>query len=205
MRTELADKYLKAHGMVVTRGEHKQQVFMPYIVMDKARELAAHSIGKLTLRHEAKRWRGELKRVYHDFYSDFFRPYTQDEVDEIIESFDGFERFIDNELQLTRVAVSNAVDFLDFELQMTMTDIFLTQITAQCAAIIYYDGFAANAPEAHRHNKHIERFERLTMKIGNAWYRSTGNTRTIASNEIPALDKALSRYAMKIANYNEQI
>lgn len=205
MRAELADKYLKAHGMTITRGTHKQQVFMPYIVMDKARELAAHSIGQLPLRHEAKRWRGELKRVYHEFCADFFRPYTQDEVDEIIESFDGFEAFIDNELQLTRVAVSNAVDFLDFELQMTMTDIFLTQITAQCAAIIYYDGFAPNAPEAQRHNKHIERFERLAMKIGNAYYKSTGNTRTIASNEIPELDRALSRYAMKIANYNEQI
>ncbi len=205
MRAELADKYLKAHGMTVTRGTHKQQVFMPYIVMDKARELAAHSIGQLPLRHEAKRWRGELKRVYHEFCADFFRPYTQDEVDEIIESFDGFEAFIDNELQLTRVAVSNAVNFLDFELQMTMTDIFLTQITAQCAAIIYYDGFSPNAPEAQRHNKHIERFERLTMKIGNAYYKSTGNTRTIASNEIPELDRALSRYAMKIANYNEQI
>ncbi len=205
MRAELAHKYLAAHGMVATKGAHITQVFLPYIIMDTARELFDRSIRPLPLRHKAAKCRNEMRAVYHEFCKDFFRPFTADEQDEIIESFDGFEAFIANELTFARVAVSNAVDFLDFDLQMTMTDIFLTQIVAECAGIIYYDAMNSRLPENYKHNAYIDRYERLAVMLGREYYKSTGNTRTIDNNDIPDVNRALERLAKRMTEYNQLI
>lgn len=205
MREELARKYLKAHNMVATKGTHLTQVFLPYIIMDYARELFDHSIALLPLRHLAKKHRGEMKKVYHEFCKDFFRPFTKEEQGEIIDSFDGFEAFIADDMTLTKVAVSNAIDFLDFDLQMTMADIFLTQVTAQCAGIVYFHLMNPNLPEGMRHNQYIDNYERLTMLVGNEYYKSTGNRRKIETNSIPDLDAALERLATRMTEFNEKI
>ncbi len=205
MRSELAEKYLKAHNLTATKGKHLTQVFLPYIIMDMARELESKSLGALTLRHKTKHFYKLAMGERAEFYRDFFRPFDDDEVDEIIESFDGFGEFIDNELQLTRVAVSNAIDFLDFNLQMTMTDIFLTEIMAQCAAIIYYDNFSANTRESFRHNGHIDNYESFIRRAGNEYYKSTGERRKVEADELPKVDAALARLARKMTEFNTKI
>ena len=205
MRSELAEKYLKANNLTATKGKHLTQVFLPYIIMDMARELESKSLGALTLRHNAKRYYNKAKGERKGFYSKFFKPFDDGERDEIIESFDGFGEFIDNELQLTRVAVSNAIDFLDFDLQMTMTDIFLTEIMAQCAAIIYYDNFSAGTKESFRHNDFIENYESFIRRAGNEYYKSTGEKRKITADELPKVDAALGRLARKMTEFNTKI
>ena len=205
MRNELAEKYLKANNLTATKGKHLTQVFLPYIIMDMARELESKSLGALNLRHLAKRFHNKAREERENFYSEFFKPFDDDEQDEIIESFDGFAAFIDNELQLTRVAVSNAIDFLDFNLQMTMTDIFLTEIMAQCAGIIYYDNFSAGTKESFRHNKHIEKYEMHIRRAGNEYYKSTGETRRITADDLPKVDAALGRLAKKMTEFNTKI
>jgi hypothetical protein len=205
MRAELAEKYLKANKLTATKGKHLTQVFLPYIIMDMARELESKSLGALTLHHNAKHYYTLAKIERGTFYRDFFRPFSREERDEIIESFDGFGEFIDNELQLTRVAVSNAIDFLDFDLQMTMTDIFLTEIMAQCAAIIYYDNFSASTKEGFRHNDFIENYESFIRRAGNEYYKSTGEKRKIAADDLPKVDAALGRLARKMTEFNTKI
>lgn len=205
MRPELAEKYIEAHGMTVTSGTHLTHLFLPYIVMDTARELFDRSIRPLSLRHRAQGYRSEMKRVYHEFCKDFFRPYTRDEQDEIIASFDGFEAFISDELTLARAAVGGAVDFLPFKTQMTLADIILTKVTAQCAGIIYYDFMNVNLPEGRRRNRFIDRYERLAMLLSEEYYKSTGHKEIVKINSIPHLDACLTRLAARMAKFNEEI
>lgn len=205
MRTELADKYLKAHGMRVTKGTHITQIFLPYIIMDTAKSVFDRGVGELTLHHLAHKYKNALRKAYYDFFKDFFKPFTQDETDEIIESFDGFESHLADELTLARVAVSNAVDFLPFELQMRIADIYLANIVAQCAGIIYYDSMNPRLPEGLRSNRHIEDFKRYALLVGREYYKSTGYRQTIAADNVPDLDAAMVRLARKMAEFNERI
>lgn len=205
MREELAYKYLKAHGLRVTKGTHVTHIFLPYIIMDTAKTVFDRGVGDLTLHHLAHKYKNELRKAYYEFFKDFFKPFTRDETDEIIDSFIGFEAYIADELTLARVAVSNAVDFLPFELQMTMTDIYLAHIVAQCAGIIYSDSMNPRLPEGLRSNKHIEDFKRYALLVGREYYKSTGYRQTIAADNVPDLDAAMVRLARKMAEFNERI
>lgn len=194
MSPETTQAYLRARGMQIVSGNLRdERIFLPYIIMDLAYQLFCKSVMPIPAKFELKKMKNELKKTYNRFNKDFFRIFTQEQQNEIIDAMDGFEVHVNNQLQITRVALSQAMRFLEFDLQMQMTDIFLINVLAQCAGIIYHDALTGKIPESVKHNKQIEDFAYQIVRFGNKYYKEQGGTRSVDINDVPALDASIDK------------
>lgn len=192
MRSEIAEAYLKSRGLRLKEGNlEDDQIFLPYLVMDTVYQLYCKTVKPLPVKHELKKMKNGMRDAYLRFNREFFRAFTPEMQDEIIDAMDGFDAYIADSLTITRAAVSNTVSFLDFGLQMKMTDMLLMNILANEAGIFYHDMFRG-LPERYRHEPNIEAMATLAQKFGDAYYKSGGGQRRINPNDVPKIDAAMN-------------
>lgn len=191
MRREIAEAYLKSRGLRLKEGDiEDDQIFLPYLVMDTVYQIYCRTVKPLPVKHELKRMKSGMRDAYMRFNRGFFRAFTPEMQDEIIDAMDGFDDYIADALTITRAAVSNTVSFLDFDLQMEMTDMLLMNILANSAGIFYHDMFRG-LPERYRHEPDIEAMATLAQRFGDAYYKSKGGQRRINPNDVPKIDSSM--------------
>ncbi len=191
MRRDIAETYLKSRGLRIKEGNiEDDQIFLPYLVMDTVYQIYCKTVKPLEVKHELKRIKNGMRDAYMRFNREFFRAFTPEMQDEIIDAMDGFDAYIADSLTITRAAVSNTVSFLDFDLQMEMTDMLLMNILANAAGIFYHDMFRG-LPERYRHESNIEVMATLAQKFGDAYYKSKGGQRRINPNDVPKIDSSM--------------
>lgn len=201
MRREIAEAYLKSRGLRLKEGDiEDDQIFLPYLVMDTVYQIYCRTVKPLPVKHELKRMKSGMRDAYMRFNRGFFRAFTQEQQDEIIDAMDGFDAYIADTLTITRAAVSSTVSFLDFDLQMKMTDMLLMNILANSAGIFYHDMFRG-LPERYRHEPNIEAMATLARRFGDAYYKSTGGQRRINPNDVPKIDGSMQALFRRILQW----
>lgn len=135
---DLVDTYIAHLGLRRIKGSGADPI-LPFFMLDVMNTIFREDILPLSKRFEAKKVAREWARNYHEFNSDFFSAFNDEQQDRMIDAMDDFECFIGNEVMVTRVAVMNllAGHGIELEAQRVLSSVMICNILSQCAQIFW--------------------------------------------------------------------
>lgn len=141
---EIIDVYLAHKGMKHSNPEHRDDVRMllPFFLMDVSYQIYCKDIKDYKCKHQAKAAKTRWKESYRQFNSDFFRPFSAEQIDFIIDQMDEFESYIHNHVvMLKSTAMSVFPKDAPFEEKKILASVLASNAVSQIAQHAYGDMF----------------------------------------------------------------
>lgn len=163
----LLDTYLSYHNLVLrstTSQEPKRDgmPFMPMLLMDAMNLLYEEYIAPLPLKHREKHLRTQWHEAYKHYISQEFMAFDDDQKCEICELMNDFEEYINNEVEMFRVASMSKFMSYDTDIRITLSAILACNALAQSAQILY-------KAQRRKENPYIASVESWSLKILNEY------------------------------------
>ena len=139
---DIVDTYIATLGLKRLKGERASPI-LPFFILDAMYDILTKDIAPVPVKGITKKALNEWMHNYGLFNRSFFRAFTQDQQDEVIDIMDAFEKHIGNDLTVTKVAVMNqlAKHGIEFERQKILASAVVANILAQQAGIIWEEVF----------------------------------------------------------------
>lgn len=142
MEKSLLTTYLSYNNLVMTPKTKDAKLdgtpFMPMLLMDAMNMIYKEYIAKLPLKHKEKLLRTRWHDAYEHFIKQELMAFNDDQKLYICESMmDNFEEYINNEVEMFRVASMGRFMQYDTEVRLTLSAILACSILAQSAEFIW--------------------------------------------------------------------
>ena len=142
MEKNLLDTYLDYHNLTLrsTTSEPPKRdgmPFMPMLLMDAMNMLYEEYIAPLPLKHREKQLRTRWHEAYKHYINQEFMAFDDDQKCEICELMNDFEEYINNEVEMFRVASMSKFMSYDTDIRITLSAILACNALAQSAQILY--------------------------------------------------------------------
>ena len=162
---ELVDTYLAHKGMRRIKGNGYDAI-LPFFMLDSMYQILSKDIAPIPCKQEQKLALKRWREAYNSFNQDFFRAYSQDQQDEIIDMMDAFETYINNDVLIAEVAVMNdlAQHGIPFEHQKVIASCVMCHVLAQ-AAQITWGAIYKNSRNISKESPHIK----AILKYSSTW------------------------------------
>ena len=163
----LLDTYLDYHNLTLrsTTSEPPKRdgmPFMPMLLMDAMNMLYEEYIAPLPLKHKEKQLRTRWHEAYKHFINQEFMAFDDDQKCEICELMNDFEEYINNEVEMFRVASMSKFMSYDTDIRITLSAILACNALAQSAQILY-------KAQRRKENPYIASVESWSLKILNEY------------------------------------
>ena len=136
--------------------------FMPMLLMDAMNLLYEEYIAPLPLKHREKHLRTQWHEAYKHYISQEFMAFDDDQKCEICELMNDFEEYINNEVEMFRVASMSKFMSYDTDIRITLSAILACNALAQSAQILY-------KAQRRKENPYIASVESWSLKILNEY------------------------------------
>jgi hypothetical protein len=142
MESNLLDTYLSYHNLVIKSKQKDAKpdgnIFMPMLLMDAMNMLYNDYIAKLPLKHKEKLLRTRWHDAYEHFIKQELMAFNDDQKLYICEYImDDFEEYINNEVEMFRVAAMSRFMQYDTDVRLTLSAILSCNILAQSAEYVW--------------------------------------------------------------------
>lgn len=135
---ELVNTYLEHQGFKkIEGGDDDFSPLLPFLMLDLMYQMWSKTIKPINCKFEMKRYKKAWIENYNAFNTQFFRCFTQEQQDAIIEKMDDFEEYVQNNLMIAKVQLMNCLSFETFERQEVLATCLLCSILAQASHIIW--------------------------------------------------------------------
>lgn len=164
----LLDTYLDYHNLTIlprkgTKEPRRDGMpFMPMLLMDAMNMLYDEYIAPLPLRHEQKRLRSWWHEAYKHYINQEFMAFNDDQKCEICDLMNDFEEYINNEVEMFRVASMSKFMLYDTDIRITLSAILACNALAQSAQILY-------KAQRRKENAYISSVESWSLKFLNEY------------------------------------
>lgn len=194
---EIVNVYLAYKHRKRTKGKRENLLFlMPFFIMDACYQIYCKDIKDLPCKHMMKQAKKRWAVCYHNYTSDFFRAFNEDQVEFIMDEMDEFNDYIHNSLvMLKSKVVSQIPDSVSFEDKKTLAALLLCNVLAQAAQHLHGEMFR-NFDMTKETNYDIEGVKKASYDISHFHPASKGVDLT-ASDETMKLVNALCKKIMK--------
>lgn len=196
--TEIVDKYLTSIGMKRVSGTSLEPI-LPFFMLDAAYNLWRKDISPIECRHELKFLKKQWITRYGMFNRQFFRAFTVDEQDEIIDKMDSFDAYIENHVMVARVQIMNYLQDLEFEQAVRCASLIIINIMCQSAGIVWSHVYK-NGRDRDRVNPDIQALEKLSSRFMNS-YHSAISSRNVNPNESKPIVDAVDVLCKKVIGW----
>ena len=158
---ELVDIYIATLGLKRLKGERASPI-LPFFILDAMYSILVKDIAPIPVKGPTKKALTEWTHNYNLFNRSFFRAFTQEQQDEVIDIMDAFIAHIGNDITVTQVAVMNQLSKhgIAFEGQKILASAMLCNILAQQATIVWEEVYK----KSNRYLAAIERHSKLWMQ-----------------------------------------
>ena len=155
---DLVDTYIATLGLKRLKGERASPI-LPFFILDAMYSILVKDLAPLEVKGQTKKALTDWLHNYGLFNRSFFRAFSQDQQDEVIDIMDSFEAYIGNDLTVTKVAVMNqlAKHGIEFEGQKILAAAVVANILAQQASIIWEEVYK-------RSNRYLLAIELLSKR-----------------------------------------
>lgn len=158
---ELSDAYIATFGLKRLKGERASPI-LPFFILDVMYSILTKDLMPIPVKGPTKKALHDWTHNYNIVNRDFFRAFTPEQQDEVIDIMDAFSEAIGNDITITQVAVMNqlAKHGIPFERQKIIASSVLCNILAQQASIIWEEVFKY----VNRYLAAIERHSKIWMQ-----------------------------------------
>lgn len=187
---EIVDAYFLAHGFRQTKGDAQDfSPMLPLLILDEVYTMYRKTILPITCTHEMKQAKKLWSESYNDFNRDFFRCFTAEQRDAIMEKMDNFEEYIAKDEMIAKVQIMNGLSFEPLERQEIIATCVLCSILVQSAQVVWRRIYK-NRRQEDTENIHLKNIRRGITKFGDAYYGK--NKPIVRLDENPQVAGAVS-------------
>ena len=198
---DLVDAYMRHVGMRRIAG-HSAMPILPFLLLDVVYTIFNKDIKPVKCHQQAKLVVNGWVRNYNEFNRDFFRAFTPEQRDVIIDMMDDFEEHISNHVTIARVAVMNGLPWLSFEEQRILASAAICHVLAHAAQVIWGEVYRDRMGR-RTENRSIAGIEKYTFEWTKA-FAGTVSDRKVDLNNDPAVNTAVSVLCRKIIAWLHQ-
>lgn len=196
---QMVEKYVASIGMRLVSGSGTLEPILPFFMTDVAYNLWRKDISPIECRHEQKLLKKQWITRYGMFNRQFFRAFTVDEQDEIIDKMDSFDAYIENHVMVARVQIMNYLQDLEFEQAVRCASLIIINIMCQSAGIVWSHVYK-NGRDRDRVNPDIQALEKLSSRFMNS-YHSAISSRNVNPNESKPIVDAVDVLCKKVIGW----
>lgn len=172
---------------------------MPFYIMDACYQIYCKEIKDLPCKQMMKQAKRRWGVCYHQYTTEFFRAFNEDQVEFITDQMDEFNDYIHNSVVILKSKVMSYVpDTVSFEDKKVLASLLLCNVLAQAAQHIHGEMYR-NSDMTKEVNIHIEGVKKASYDISRYHPASKGVNLT-ASAEVMKLIDALCKKIMKFLN-----
>ena len=143
---------------------------LPFFMLDAVYQIYMRDILPLDCKHETKRWRNIWSKAYNRVNMGFFRAFTVDQQDEVIDRMDSFGDYIYNHVMVAKFSIMNLIKDYPLEVQSTVSSCLVCSVIAQSAEIIWEEVYLDERGRK-THNHDIEQMVQAIQMFLNSWHR----------------------------------
>ena len=200
---EIIDAFCRSRGLVRKEGASLIPLH-PFLIMDCVLQIYTKWIAVLDdCRFEAKKYRNEWKKTYNALNRTFFKAFTPEQQDAVIDMMDDFDRYIYNDLVIAQMAIMDYFDTLEhegriMEDQQVASSCILAEVLCYTAKTTWERIFKVTG-QMDVYDQ-IERITKSIHRFINAWYKPT--THIDVTQDQRCMD-AISVLCKKVIRYLE--
>ena len=196
---EIVDKFIVHHDYVRIKGDSIEPI-LPMLMLDIVFDTYCKMIRDMKCRHKVQQAKTAWKDSYQRFNRDFFSCYTTDESVLVTDRMDDFEKYVNNEVVMLKLAIMNEMpQDEDFEVRNTVAAVMVCNMLAQAAQVIWDKNYRETNRRGER-NFHIQALVGATFNFANE-YHKTKDTVNVNLNESVPVEKAWDALSLKIIQY----
>lgn len=183
---EICDKFLASMGYTRVSG-HTLEPVLPALMLDLNYQIFQQEVKPLNCKQNMKVFKNRWIDAYNRFNTRFFKAFTQDEADEVIDRMDEFENWIANDVMITKVQIMNLLDDLPFETAKTCASLMIANILAQSAGIVWSHCYKTKSGYDCK-NMDIYAIERASASFMNLYHKAISQRNVKPSESKPICD-----------------
>lgn len=199
-KLDLLKAYLKHNNLVYVSGDC-WDLLLPFLMLDCVFQIYSKTIIPLKLKHEMKRWQTIWYDNYHKFNMAFFRSFTDEQQDEVIDMMDEFQEWIKNDIDKLRFSFIGSIPVDDIELRKIVADCMVTSALVKAAKYIFNHRIKKFKLAYGDPNGYLTKIERASLKIAAHYYDSNINYNP---NVDDSLGKNLSGLCNRMISFLKQ-
>lgn len=193
----LIDSFLKYKGYT-SNGKSGNQPLLPFIMAD-ALYIAHDTYLKGRLRHKAKYHANKMMECYHKLNHDFFKAFSREEQNEIIDRMDKFDDYLHNDFEVFRMTVMKPIMHHPVETREIVSAMCIVKLLACHAeyiySVIYRDSLGQVVPD-----KNIQGIKHHACEMFRQ-YSAIHGSDNINLNDIPVVQLCCNNISKRILEY----
>ncbi len=170
---EMVDKWLASIGMKRVQG-HTLETILPFLMLDVNYQIFLKTVRPLESKHEMKLWKQRWIDAYNRLNKQFFRAFTVDEQNEVVDKMDDFDNWIANDVMIAKVQIMNFLQDLDFDIQKTCAELMIANIMAQSAQIVWGNCYKTSTLYNQK-NMDIQAIEKASSRFMNLFHSAVSD------------------------------
>lgn len=176
--SDILKRYLEYNHLKVTSGNAESfEPLLPFVLMDTVYQLWCKRVQPMNCRFQQNHYKKEWKRQYSAFNSAFFRAFNPEQTSYIVDLMDEFDEYNRNDRTILKVQLMNCCDFLTFEEQDFLSDLYLCDIFTKAAQSVW--------TRVYKHpNPQLELISRNIVLFMGTCYHSDRNLTVNDSNQV---------------------
>lgn len=193
----LIDSFLKYKGYTSNKKSGNLPL-LPFIMAD-ALYLAHESYIKGRLNQKAKFHANKMMECYHRLNHDFFKAFSQEEQNELVEKMDSFDEYLHNDFEVFRMVVMKPIMHHPVETREIVAGLCIIKLLACHAqyiySVIYTDSLGREVPDKNLQGiKHhaCEMFRHYSAKHGSD---------NINLNDVPMVQQCCNNISKRILEF----
>lgn len=193
----LIDSFLKYKGWTSNKKSGNLPL-LPFIMAD-ALYIAHETYIKGRLKQEAKFHANKMMECYHRLNHDFFKAFSKEEQNELVEKMDSFDDYLHNDFEILRMAVMKPIMHHSAETREIISGLCIIKLLACHAeyiySVLYRDTLGRVVPDQNIQGmKHhaCEMFRHYSAKHGSD---------NINLNDIPVVEQSCCNISKRILEF----
>ena len=170
---EMVDKWLASIDMKRVQG-HTLETILPFLMLDVNYQILQSTVKPIDSKHEMQTQKSRWSDASNRLYKRFFRAFTVDEQNEVIDKMDDFENWIANDVMIAKVQIMNFLQDLDFDIQKTCAELMIANIMAQSAQIVWGNCYKTSTMHNQK-NMDIQAIEKASSRFMNLFHSAVSN------------------------------
>lgn len=193
----LIDSFLKYKGYTSNKKQGNLPL-LPFIMAD-ALYIAHDTYLKGHLKQEAKYHANKMMECYHRLNHDFFKAFSREEQDELVEKMDNFDDYLHNDFEMLRIAVTKPIMHYPIKTRDVVAALCIVKLLAchieYMYSVMYRDPLGRIVPDTNiqgiKHHAY-EMFRQYSAKHGSD---------NINLNDEPAVSLCINNISKRILEF----
>lgn len=193
----LIDSFLKYKGYTSNKKSDNLPL-LPFIMAD-ALYLAHERYIKGRLNFKPKFHANRMMKCYHRLNHDFFRAFSQEEQDELVEKMDSFDDYLHNDFEVFRMAVMKPIMHYPIEKREVVAGLCIIKLLAcqihYIYSVIYRDSLGRVVPDWGIQGIKHHACEMFRL------YSAMHGSDNIDLNDVPMVEQSVNNISKRILEF----